>query len=67
MTRLNNAVAQEIARLKEAAKQLPELAEDYQEQAFGVFALWMNLAGHQDDDENEEIAQMRDFCTRWKK
>jgi len=66
MTRLNNAVAQEIARLKEASKQLPELAGVYQEQAFGVFALWMNLAGYHDDDENKEIAQMREFCTEWK-
>ena len=66
MTRLNNAVAQEIARLKEAAKQLPELAGDYQEQAFGVCALWMNLAGYHDGDENKEIAQMREFCTGWK-
>ena len=55
-----------MARLKEAAKQLPELAGDYQEQAFGVFALWMNLAGYHDDDENKEIAQMREFCTEWK-
>lgn len=66
MTRLNNAVAQQIADLKKSAEILPELADEYQNQAWGVFGIWMNLAGYKADEENEEIAQMREFCTEWK-
>lgn len=66
MDRLKIAVAEEIQELKEAAMQLPELADEYINQGWGVFRMWMNLSGYKADDENEEIAKMRDFCTDWK-
>lgn len=68
VTKMNNlkaAVARQIQALKDSALQVPECADEYQNMAWGVFGLWMNLAGYEPMDENEEIAQMRDFCTRW--
>lgn len=65
MKNLNNAVKRQIAALKESATQMPECADEYQNMAWGVFGLWMDLAGYEPMDENEEIANMRNFCTEW--
>ena len=64
MKDLDIAVKQEIDRLKDAASMLPELRDEYVNQGYGVFALWLNLAGYSDDDENATIATMRDMCTK---
>lgn len=65
MKPLDTAVRQEIERLKAAAQAAPECRDEYINQGFGVFALWMNLSGYDDDNESPEIAEMRDFCTRF--
>lgn len=66
MKTLEEAVREEIARLKQGSELLPELKDEYINQGFGVFALWMNLSGFSDDgEETREIAEMRDFCTIW--
>jgi len=64
MKNLETAVFNEIMRLKRAAKEIPEMADEYANQGFGIFALWLNLKGYKDNDENQEIAEMRDYCTR---
>lgn len=66
MDNLKNAVARQIQALKDSAAQVPECADEYQNMAWGVFGLWLDLAGYQPMDENDEIAAMRDFCTEWK-
>lgn len=58
------AVKQEIDQLKDAAAMLPELRDEYVNQGYGVFALWLNLAGYADGEENATIATMRDMCTK---
>lgn len=65
MDNLKAGVARQIQALKDSAIQVPECADDYQNMAWGVFGLWMDLAGYKPMDENDEIATMRDFCTRW--
>jgi len=65
MKNLDNAVKQEIAILKKAALDLPECHDEYVNQGFGVFTLWLNLSGYLPEDENETIAKMRDFCTNF--
>lgn len=65
MKNLVIAVKEEIEALKASAKQVPECADEYQNMAWGVFGLWLNLAGYEPTDENDEIARMRDFCTEW--
>jgi len=65
MTNLTNAVIRQIEALQASAAQIPECAEEYQNMAWGVFGLWMDLAGYQPTDENEQIAMMRDYCTNW--
>ncbi len=64
MKDIDAAVRQEIERLKGAIAALPELRDEYINQGYGVFALWLNLAGYADDDENETIAAMRDLSTK---
>ena len=65
MRNLNQATREEIEKLKKAADLIPELKTAYQEQCFGVFALWFNLSGFTEFDENSEIAEMREYCTGW--
>lgn len=66
MEKLKAAVARQIQALKASANQVPECAADYENMAWGVFGLWLDLAGYRPTDENDEIAQMREFCTEWK-
>jgi len=65
MKNLETAVFNEIMRLKRAAQEFPELKGEFVNMGFGVFSLWMNLAGYKVYDENQEIAEMRDYCTRF--
>jgi len=62
---IDMATKQEADRLRNASIDIPELKDEYINQGFGIFALWMNLSGYTDDDENSTIAAMRDYCTRW--
>jgi len=64
MKTLETAVFNEIMRLKRAAQVFPEQKDEFENMGFGVFGLWMNLAGYKEDDQNQEIAEMRDYCTR---
>lgn len=62
---IDMATKQEVDKLRTASIDIPELKDEYINQGFGIFALWMNLSGYLDDDENSTIAAMRDYCTRW--
>ena len=52
----------ELAELKNDIIDNPECGEDLGEQAFGVFRLWMRMAGYLSDDENDTIAAMREYA-----
>lgn len=59
MKDVDQAFRQCLADLKSAMNQVPELATDYAEQAWGVFGMWLCVAGYLQDDENDTIADMR--------
>lgn len=59
---IDNAFKAELAELKDDIICWPECGEDFGEQAFGVFRLWMRMAGYLSDDENDTIAAMREHA-----
>lgn len=59
---IDNAFKAELAELKNDIIDWPESGEDFGEQAFGVFRLWMRMAGYLSDDENDTIAVMREYA-----
>ena len=61
MIDIDNAFKAEIADLKETIVQIPELGEEYANQAWGAFGLWLRLAGYLPQDENSYIADMREY------
>lgn len=62
---IHMATKQEADRLRTASIDFPELKDEFINQGYGVFSLWMNLAGYTEDEENRTIAAMRDYCTKW--
>lgn len=52
----------ELAELKNDIIDNPECGDELGEQAFGVFRLWMRMAGYLSDDENDTIADMREYA-----
>lgn len=62
MIDIDLACKAEIEQLKIAICDFPECGKDYGAQAFGVFRLWMRLAGYLDDDENTAIKEMREYA-----
>jgi len=62
MIDIDQAYKLEIEELKLAICDSPESGEDFGEQAFGAFRLWMRLAGYLSEDENETIAAMREYA-----
>lgn len=59
---IDNAFKAELAELKNDIIDNPEFGEDFGEQAFGVFRLWMRMAGYLSYDENDTIAAMREYA-----
>lgn len=59
---IDNAFKAELAELKNDIIKFPYCGEDLGEQAFGVFRLWMRMAGYLADDENDTIAAMREYA-----
>lgn len=59
---IDNAFKAELAELKNDIIDCPEIGEDFGEQAFGAFRLWMRMAGYFSDDENDTIAAMREYA-----
>lgn len=59
---IDNAYLAELSELRNDIYKNPESGEDLGEQAFGVFRLWMRMAGYLSDDENETIAIMREHA-----
>jgi len=59
---IDNAFKAELAELKNDIICWPEFGEDFGEQAFGAFRLWMRMAGYLSDDENDTIAAMREYA-----
>ena len=64
MMDIDEAAKQCIRDIKLSICQFPECGQEYGAQAFGVFNLWLKLVGYRDDDENEIIAVMREYCLR---
>lgn len=62
MIDIDQAYKAELEELKLAICDWPESGEDFGNQAFGVFRLWMRLAGYLSEDENETIAAMRGYA-----
>lgn len=59
---IDSAFKAELAELKDDIICWPEFGEDFGEQAFGAFRLWMRMAGYLSDDENDTIAAMREHA-----
>ena len=59
---IDRAFKEELAELKNDIIDHPWLGEELGEQAFGVFRLWMRMAGYLSEDENETIAAMREYA-----
>lgn len=62
MIDIDQAYKAELEELKLAICDCPESGEDFGNQAFGVFRLWMRLAGYLSEDENETISAMREYA-----
>lgn len=59
---IDRAFKEELAQLKNDIIDQPCSGEDLGEQAFGAFRLWMRMAGYFSDDENDTIADMREYA-----
>lgn len=62
MIDIDQAYKAELEELKQAICEWPESGEDFGNQAFGAFRLWMRLAGYLSEDENETIAAFREYA-----
>lgn len=62
---LTEAVKKQIEDMKEYSVDAP--FENYWDQGFGIFCLWLDLAGYEVDEENDKIAAMREYCIGWTK
>lgn len=62
MIDIDQACKAEIEALKLASCDLPECGEEFGDQAFGAFRLWMRLAGYLPHEDNETIAAMREYA-----
>lgn len=59
---IDRAYKEELAELKNDIIAYPFVGEKFGEQAFGVFRLWMRMAGYCSEDENDTIAAMREYA-----